>query len=73
MRILNFWHRLHAELAALQAAWRADRERAQQIKYRRALRKRRVVMPQQKAKRDALPPPRPETIVRNWQIDQRAR
>ncbi len=26
MRILKFWHRLHAELAALQAAWRADRE-----------------------------------------------
>lgn len=48
MRILNFWHRLHAELAALQAAWRADRERAQQIKYRRALRKRRVVLPRPK-------------------------
>lgn len=45
MRILNFWHRLHAELAALQAAWRADRERAREIKYRRALRKRRVVLP----------------------------
>lgn len=62
MRILKFWHRLHTELAALQAAWREDRERAQQIKYRRALRKRRVV----------LPSPRPDTVVGNWYGDRGA-
>lgn len=62
MRILNFWHRLHAELAALQAAWRADRERAQQIKYRRALRTRRVVMPA----------PRPDAVAGNWYGDRKA-
>jgi len=54
---MNFWHRLHDELAALQAAWREDRERAQQIKYRRALRKRRVVMPE------------PRRDSRDWQGD----
>lgn len=62
MRILTFWPRLHAELAALQAAWRADRERAQQIKYRRALRKRRVVMPA----------PRPDAVAGNWYGDRKA-
>lgn len=60
--IRTFWHRLHAELAALQAAWRADRERAQQIKYRRALRKRRVVMPA----------PRPDAVAGNWYGDRKA-
>ena len=48
MRILTFWHRLHAELAAAQAAWKIDREHARQMRYRRALRKRRVVLPRPK-------------------------
>lgn len=46
--IRTLWIRLHTELAALSAAWREARERAQQIKYRRALRKRRVVLPRPK-------------------------
>ena len=48
MRILTFWHRLHAELAAAQAAWKADREHARHSRFRRAMRKRRVVLPRPK-------------------------
>ena len=62
MRILKFWHRLHAELAAAQAAWKADREHARHRRFRRALRKRRVV----------LPSPRPDTVVGNWYGDRKA-
>lgn len=62
MRILKFWHRLHAELAAAQAAWKADRERSRLTRYRRALRKRRVV----------LPSPRPDAVAGNWYGDRKA-
>ena len=60
--IRTLWIRLHTELAALSAAWREARERAQQIKYRRALRKRRVVMPA----------PRPDAVAGNWYGDRKA-
>ena len=62
MRILTFWPRLHAELAAMRAAWRIDRERRRLTRYRRALRKRKVV----------LPSPRPDTVVGNWYGDRKA-
>lgn len=60
--IRTLWIRLHTELAALSAAWREARERAQQIKYRRALRKARVVMPA----------PRPDAVAGNWYGDRKA-
>lgn len=55
MSIFTWWTRLHAKLAE---ARRRDRE----IRYRRALRKRRVV----------LPSPRPDTVVGNWYGDRKA-
>lgn len=56
--IRTFWHRLHAELASLRAAHEAHK----QAQYKRALRKRRVV----------LPSPRPDTVVGNWYGDRKA-
>lgn len=56
--IRKLWQRLHAELALL----RAEHERRKQVSYKRALHKRRVV----------LPSPRPDTVVGNWYGDRKA-
>ncbi len=49
MNILAFIHRINAELAAAREQWQRDR-------YRKALRRRRVILPQ----------PRPEAVRDNW-------
>lgn len=49
MNPLNWIRRINAELAAAREQWRRDR-------YRKALRRRRVILPQ----------PRPEAVRDNW-------
>jgi len=49
MNPLNWFRRINAELAAAREQWRRDR-------YRKALRRRRVI----------LPSPRPEAVRDNW-------
>lgn len=56
--IRKLWQRLHAELALL----RAEHERRKQVSYKRALLKRRVVMPA----------PRPDAVAGNWYGDRKA-
>jgi len=56
--IRKLWRRLHIELALL----RIKHEQRKQINYKRAMRKRRVVLPR----------PRPDTVVGNWYGDRKA-